>query len=109
MKKKIKSGTSEEDSEKMNGGSKKKNGHKKDCDCPICKNMKNKAKHGGSEESSVIDNISITDDKIKPKETKATDEDYDNLDNQKFIGGKTRKKRGIRTRRTRRNKYRKYH
>ena len=29
---------------KLKGGPKKKNGHKPDCDCPICKNMKNK--HG---------------------------------------------------------------
>jgi len=30
------------------GGSKKKNGHRKACQCPICKNMKNSKKRGGS-------------------------------------------------------------
>ena len=29
---------------KKMGGSKKKNGHKPDCGCPICKNMKNSKK-----------------------------------------------------------------
>jgi len=29
------------------GGAKRKNGHKMDCDCHICDNMKNKAKRGG--------------------------------------------------------------
>jgi len=31
---------------------KKKNGHKLDCDCHICENMKNKAKRGGYEEEA---------------------------------------------------------
>ena len=29
------------------GGAKRKNGHKMNCDCHICENMKNKAKRGG--------------------------------------------------------------
>ena len=28
-------------------GGKRKNGHKMDCECHICQNMKNKAKRGG--------------------------------------------------------------
>ena len=31
-------------------GGKRKNGHKMDCECHICQNMKNKAKRGGYEE-----------------------------------------------------------
>jgi len=31
------------------GGAKRKNGHKMNCDCHICENMKNKAKRGGYE------------------------------------------------------------
>jgi hypothetical protein len=32
------------------GGAKRKNGHKHDCNCHICENIKNKAKRGGYEE-----------------------------------------------------------
>ena len=32
------------------GGAKRKNGHKANCSCHICENMKNKAKRGGYEE-----------------------------------------------------------
>ena len=32
------------------GGAKRKNGHKLDCKCHICDNIKNKAKRGGYEE-----------------------------------------------------------
>lgn len=34
------------------GGAKRKNGHKMNCDCHICQNMKNKAKRGGYEEDA---------------------------------------------------------
>jgi hypothetical protein len=34
------------------GGAKRKNGHKSDCSCHICENMKNKAKRGGYEEEA---------------------------------------------------------
>ena len=34
------------------GGAKRKNGHKADCSCHICENMKNKAKRGGYEEDA---------------------------------------------------------
>ena len=34
------------------GGAKRKNGHKMNCDCHICENMKNKAKRGGYEEDA---------------------------------------------------------
>jgi hypothetical protein len=52
MKHKAKRGGYEEDvekeKEKMMGGSKKKNGHRKDCKCPICKNMRNSKKRCGT-------------------------------------------------------------
>lgn len=34
------------------GGAKRKNGHKSNCTCHICENMKNKAKRGGYEEDA---------------------------------------------------------
>lgn len=34
------------------GGAKRKNGHKMNCECHICQNMKNKAKRGGYEEDA---------------------------------------------------------
>jgi hypothetical protein len=34
------------------GGAKRKNGHKSDCTCHICENIKNKAKRGGYEEEA---------------------------------------------------------
>lgn len=34
------------------GGAKRKNGHKMNCDCHICENMKNKAKRGGYQEDA---------------------------------------------------------
>jgi hypothetical protein len=37
------------------GGAKRKNGHKSDCTCHICENMKNKAKRGGYEEEVKIE------------------------------------------------------
>lgn len=37
------------------GGAKRKNGHKLDCTCHICENMKNKAKRGGYEEEVKIE------------------------------------------------------
>lgn len=45
-------------SKTISGGSKKSNGHKMDCKCPICKNM-NKNKKGGDDElieEAAIDN-----------------------------------------------------
>lgn len=37
------------------GGAKKKNGHKPNCGCHICENIKNKAKRGGYEEEQQIE------------------------------------------------------
>jgi hypothetical protein len=63
------------------GIKKKKNGHKTDCECPICKNMR-KSKKGGNQE--IIDVI-----KEEPNvEKEATSIDYENMN-----GGKRRTKR----------------
>lgn len=37
------------------GGAKRKNGHKLDCTCHICENIKNKAKRGGYEKDAEIE------------------------------------------------------
>ena len=72
------SSSDEETTTEMQGGrrnkknGKKKNGHKLDCKCPICKNMK-KSKKGGEDPD-------IEEGGIKG-ETSASDAEYDNLDN----------------------------
>lgn len=98
----------EEDDRK--GGRKKKrsNGHKKDCKCPICKNMR-KAKKGGDEpdEENQLGDIeeagikgSMVDNDLS-SETKASTSDYDALDaaergeaGQNVVGGSRKRRRG---------------
>ena len=72
---------------------KKSNGHKANCGCPICKNMKKKAKKGG-EDPDIENQIGdIEEGKVKgikyestnmpaekPVETKASADEYDELD-----------------------------
>jgi|694.fasta_scaffold72652_3 hypothetical protein len=41
------------------GGGKRKNGHKANCSCHICENMKNKAKRGGYEEDAEKEQIKL--------------------------------------------------
>jgi len=41
------------------GGAKRKNGHKANCCCHICENMKNKAKRGGYEEDAEKEQIKL--------------------------------------------------
>jgi hypothetical protein len=41
------------------GGAKRKNGHKANCSCHICENMKNKAKRGGYEEDAEKEQIKL--------------------------------------------------
>jgi len=84
---------------KLGGKKKRGNGHKPDCQCPICKNMRKKkggAEMGDIEEGGIKGVISET----KKLETKATDKDYDELDaaekgqaGPNVVGG-TRKRRG---------------
>jgi hypothetical protein len=88
-------------------GGKRGNGHKPNCQCPICKNMRKK-KGGAIDESAQIGDIEEGGIKAmkeataetKKLESKATDEDYDKLDaaekgeaGDNVVGG-TRKKRG---------------
>lgn len=83
----------------MTGG-KKSNGHKMNCKCPICKNMKKKTRRGGQEpdiENQLI--VSDEDAKLIP----ASDDEYDELvaaeEGQAGPGfrvGGTRKRRGTR-------------
>jgi len=105
-------------------GGKRGNGHKSSCACPICKNMRKK-KGGANDENNEKGDIEEAGIKAmkeataetKKLETKATDEDYDELDaaekgeaGPNVVGG-TRKKRGGKKwgskRKTR--KARKYH
>jgi hypothetical protein len=41
------------------GGAKRKNGHKANCSCHICENMKNKAKRGGYEEDAEKEKLKL--------------------------------------------------
>ena len=83
----------------MNAGKKKSNGHKKDCSCPICKNMKKaknkKNKKGGADEdikemASVLE-VEKTDNNNLDV---SKDEEYENLDD--IPVSKGGKKRGTR-------------
>jgi len=100
----------EKEEEKKLGGSNKKNGHKKKCSCVICKNMmnikirttKNTKKKNGHKlycKCPICKNMNKNINKNNPilggngtemgnlteyemqKETEATDEDYDNIEN----------------------------
>jgi hypothetical protein len=88
-------------------GGKKGNGHKPTCQCPICKNMRKK-KGGATDENTETGDIeeagikAIKDANSETRilESKATDEDYDELDaaekgeaGHNVVGG-TRKRRG---------------
>ena len=73
--------------QRTKGGGRKKrkgNGHKANCGCPICKNMR-KSKRGG-----------------EPEETPASTDDYDSLDK---VGG-SRKRRKGKSRKTRKHRRR---
>ena len=77
MKKKAQRGGYEEEAkrkaERKRGGPQKKNGHKTDCNCPICKNMRNAKRRGGDGEQHDGDGEGV--------ETPATPDEYKNLDN----------------------------
>ena len=94
----------EHESIDFDGGKRKKgNGHKDNCMCPICKNMR-KSKKGG-EEPDIENQIGdIEEGEIKAsensiEETKASDEEYDMLDSAErgeynAVGGTRKHKRG---------------
>jgi hypothetical protein len=91
------------------GRKKKGNGHKSNCKCPICKNMRKKSKKGGDEEPDIENQLGdIEEGKVKGdnsdsvSEIPASSDDYDELDAAEKgesgvnkVGG-TRKKRGSR-------------
>jgi hypothetical protein len=90
---------------------KKSNGHKANCQCPICKNMKKKTRKGGEHEPDIENQLGDIEEgmvkgektetmDVKTKETPATDQEYDELDALEkgmagpgAIGGGTRKRR----------------
>lgn len=92
--------------EKMGGKKKRGNGHKLNCKCPICKNMRKK--RGGDEpdeENQIGDieegGIKPADTSVTETETKASDDDYDALDaaekgeaGQNVVGGTRKRRRG---------------
>ena len=90
------------------GGRRKKrsNGHKSNCKCPICKNMRKKRggdpdeenKMGDIEEAGVKSTLGSD---LQDNETKATESDYDALDaaekgeaGQNVVGGTRKRHRG---------------
>ena len=108
--------------EEKNGGKRKRgNGHKVNCNCPICKNMRKKKggnpdlenKKGDIEEGGIkaISNDE-TSETTNSNESPASSGDYDALDNaekgeagQNVVGG-TRKKRRSSKKKTTRNRRR---
>ena len=54
------------------GGSKKKNGHKPNCVCPICKNMKNAKKGGDMDDKKIMLDVQEAGRKKKGNGHKAT-------------------------------------
>jgi len=74
-----------EDNAKEGGRKKKKkNGHKANCKCPICKNMK-KSKRGGEDgdienQKGDIEEGFVKGEKIVDNETKAGDDDYEEIE-----------------------------
>jgi hypothetical protein len=91
---------------------KKSNGHKANCKCPICKNMK-KSKKGGEQEPDIenqlgdIEEVKVTGDNEIP----ASNKEYDELDAMEKeaagpkVGG-TRKRRRTNRNKTRRHRRR---
>jgi hypothetical protein len=102
----------------LEGGKKRGNGHKPNCQCPICKNMRKSKKGGQPDEENQMGDIEEAGikGKIEPSESneiKASDEDYDELDaaekgEHNPVGGTRRrrsnKKRSVKRRKTRRNR-----
>ena len=94
----MKKDQEEEDSDFQGGKrSKKSNGHKANCKCPICKNMR-KSKKGGEEPDIENQLGDIEQGMDKGSELPASDNEYDKLDEydaaEKGIKGGTRKRRG---------------
>ena len=101
-------------SRKLSGGRKKRgNGHKMNCGCPICKNMRKSKKRGGADEDDVMANNIANDvvaaevaDDVAAAEL-ADDVDVDEVVDDEIWdidGGRRRRKHKKSSRRTRRHK-----
>ena len=101
-------------SRSLSGGRKKRgNGHKMNCGCPICKNMRKSKKRGGADEDDVIANniandvvaAEVADDVVAAEvaddvvAAEVADDDLWDID-----GGRRRRKHKKSSRRTRKNK-----
>jgi hypothetical protein len=106
------------DNDTIGGKKKKGNGHKPNCKCPICNNMRKKK--GGSLEDELGDieeggiKSSMSESETKELETKATDEDYDALEAAEkgeagvnIVGGTRKRRAGKKWRGKKRSKTRK--
>ena len=76
--------TNEDNAKEGGRKKKKKNGHKANCKCPICKNMK-KTKRGGEDgdienQKGDIEEGFVKGEKIVDVETKAGDDDYEEIE-----------------------------
>jgi hypothetical protein len=106
-------------------GPKKSNGHRMDCECPICKNMMKHIKKGGDEpdienqegdiEEAGIRATPSNDEFDASVETKASDSEYDALDEAEkgqagvnVVGGKKSRRRTRRRSRKTSRKSRKH-
>ena len=92
-------------SRSLSGGRKKRgNGHKMNCGCPICKNMRKSKKRGGADEDDVIAN-EVADDVIANEvaddviAAEVEDDDLWDID-----GGRRRRKHKKSSRRTMKHK-----
>jgi len=107
MKNKAKNGGYQEEQEKakenMMGGFKKKNGHRKACKCPICKNMKNSKKRGGSKSTRKTkkriggnhdDENEETNDDTDISDEEEEHEEHEEEHEEEDITGGRKKKRG---------------
>jgi len=106
----------EEETDKKGGKKKRGNGHKMNCKCPICKNMRKKKGGYEPDEENQMGDIeeggikAIDSTSANESETKASDEEYDALDaaekgeaGQNVVGGSRRRRRGGKTRKTRKH------
>lgn len=121
----------DEMNEDQTGGrnKKKKNGHKANCKCPICKNMR-KSKRGGDDVEDQKGDIeegfvkgTMSEEKKDDSLEKATEEDYEDLDNMEKgevktftnenayenVGGKRRTRKGRKNKSKRNRKHTRKH
>jgi len=78
------------------GGSKKKNGHRRDCACPICKNMRNSKKRGGSNFNSKTKKILDENVTEEVEGEEITEPNHEEVEEKEIITSHTEKKGGKR-------------